>query len=155
MKPKQCKFLLFLLLLLTVALLATGCSSGQSTTPSISKENKEPIDFRNGGDINTIKHGDHIIISGQVIAGNGKKGSRDFSTAFGSSAAQPFILQDKSKNEVAVVLKKPSSESLYDKHITIKGIVDNKTSDPGILESYSVTTKKHLKLAIVEAETIN
>ena len=112
---------------------------------SDSKDAIKPVDLRDQSvDIGKLKHGQIIIIAGEVIAGNGKKAGRDIVTDFGSSESQPFILQDKKGKEWTIVLDKPSFESLYEKQLTIKGVIDQKTDDPAISKT----------LAIVKAEIL-
>ncbi|MBP2635507.1 MAG: hypothetical protein H6Q72_1414 [Firmicutes bacterium] len=146
MKKMLYGFMLFMFVFVIV-----GCSSGQSTLSSVSKANKEPRDFRNGGDITAIKHGDSIIVSGQVILGSGKKSGRDIASDFGSFDSVPITIQDKNGNEWKAVLYDPVEKSLIDKTITIKGVADTKTTDPAI---DSRNNARGPKAAIVKAEII-
>jgi len=132
----------------------TNKSGDESLLHKVTQPKPALFDVRNNSDISQIRHGQEVIISGQVIAGNGKKSGRDITTDFGASESQPFTIQDKNKNEITIVMGNPLPYSLYEKSITVKGIADKKASDPGIIDSYSATTSKRLKLAIVEAEIV-
>ncbi|EIW19504.1 MULTISPECIES: hypothetical protein [Pelosinus] len=112
-----------------------------------SDKDKIVIDLRNGGDSSKVKHGQMVIISGEVVAGNGKKGGRNFSTAFGSYESQPFILADKNGREWPIVLAIPSRESVFERKISVKGIVDQEANDPILLDENHTS-------AIVKAEII-
>ncbi|MBP2635001.1 MAG: hypothetical protein H6Q72_908 [Firmicutes bacterium] len=145
------KKILYVFILIAFVFIFAGCSSNQSTLHSMSKGSKEPIDFRNGGDITAIKHGDSVIVSGQVILGSGKKSGRDIVSDFGSFDSVPITIQDKNGNEWKAVLYDPVEKSLIDKTITIKGVADANATDPAI---DSRNNARGPKAAIVKAEII-
>lgn len=116
--------------------------------PQAQKQELKLVDTRSQQvDIASLEHGTPVIVEGTIILGNGRQASRQFETSFGRLEAQPLtIALNSSKKEYLVMLAKPSPSSLFEKALTIKGIIDKKASDPLVSRD---------GIAIVKAEIIN